>query len=124
MGLHGFAVSILLDVDGLLPRAVGQDMGAPGFAHTPSHSGVTHQLQNGFCSLARLSAGKFGTNYLMCQLAALAMNLLRIIGQHTRNERDPPVRHTAKRRRGRTVMHQLMCKAARVSRHYGQTKTA
>ncbi len=32
--------------------------------------------------LERLPSGKFDTNYLVCQLAAVAMNLLRLIG-HT-----------------------------------------
>jgi hypothetical protein len=49
--------------------------------------------------LERLPSGKFDTNYLVCQLAAVAMNLLRLIGQNTLNEPDAPVRHQAKRRR-------------------------
>ena len=36
--------------------------------------------------LERLPSGKFDTNYLVCQLAAVAMNLLRLIGQNTLNE--------------------------------------
>ncbi len=35
--------------------------------------------------LERLPSGKFDTNYLVCQLAAMAMNLLRLIGQNTLN---------------------------------------
>ncbi len=34
--------------------------------------------------LNRLPSGKFATNHLVCSLAAVAMNLLRIVGQHTR----------------------------------------
>ena len=64
--------------------------------------------------LQRLPSGKFNTNYLVCQLAAVAMNLLRLIGQNTLNEPDAPVRHAAKRRRIKTVMQQLMFKAARM----------
>jgi hypothetical protein len=70
--------------------------------------------------LERLPSGKFDTNYLVCQLAALAMNLLRMIGQNTLNEPDSPVRHTAKRRRIRTVMHEMMFKAARMIKHAGR----
>ena len=70
--------------------------------------------------LERLPSGKFDTNYLVCQLAALAMNLLRMIGQNTLNESDSPVRHTAKRRRIRTVMHEMMFKAARMIKHAGR----
>ena len=42
--------------------------------------------------LERLPSGKFDTNYLVCQLAAVAMNLLRLIGQNILNEPDAPVR--------------------------------
>ncbi len=70
--------------------------------------------------LERLPSGKFDTNYLVCQLAAVAMNLLRMIGQHTLNEPETPVRHTAKRRRLRTVMHEMMFKAARMIKHAGR----
>jgi hypothetical protein len=70
--------------------------------------------------LERLPSGKFDTNYLVCQLAAVAMNLLRMIGQNTLNEPDAPVRHAAKRRRIKTVMHEMMFKAARMIRHAGR----
>jgi hypothetical protein len=70
--------------------------------------------------LERLPSGKFDTNYLVCQLAAVAMNLLRLIGQSTLNEPDSPVRHTAQRRRIRTVMHEMMFKAARMIKHAGR----
>ena len=70
--------------------------------------------------LERLPSGKFDTNYLVCQLAAIAMNLLRLIGQNTLNEPDAPVRHTAKRRRIKTVMQELMFKAARMIKHAGR----
>jgi len=70
--------------------------------------------------LERLPSGKFDTNYLVCQLAAVAMNLLRLIGQNTLNEPDTPVRHAAQRRRIRTVMHEMMFKAARMIRHAGR----
>ena len=70
--------------------------------------------------LERLPSGKFDTNYLVCQLAAVAMNLLRLIGQHTLNEPDAPMRHTAKRRRIKTVLQEMMFKAARMIRHAGR----
>jgi hypothetical protein len=70
--------------------------------------------------LERLPSGKFDTNYLVCQLAALAMNLLRLIGQNTLNEPESPVRHAAKRRRIRTVMQEMMFKAARMIKHAGR----
>ena len=55
--------------------------------------------------LERLPSGKFDTNYLVCRFAAVAMNLLRLIGQNTLNEPDAPVRHPAQRRRIKTVLH-------------------
>ena len=70
--------------------------------------------------LVRLPSGKFDTNYLVCALAAVAMNLLRLIGQHTLHGKDAPVRHTAQRRRIRTVMQELMFKAARMVKHARQ----
>ena len=70
--------------------------------------------------LERLPSGKFDTNYLVCQLAAVAMNLLRLIGHHTLHESDSPVRHPAKRRRIKTVMQELMFKAARMIKHAGR----
>jgi hypothetical protein len=48
------------------------------------------------------------------------MNLLRLIGQNTLNEPDAPVRHKAKRRRIKTVMQELMFKAARMITHAGR----
>ena len=53
-------------------------------------------------------------------LYAVAMNLQRLVGQHTLHEPDAPVRHTAQRRRIRTVMQELMFKAARLISHARQ----
>ena len=66
--------------------------------------------------LVRLPSGKFDTNHLVCQLAALAMNFLRLIGQRGLLGRDSggaPVRHAAKRRQLKTVMQALIHRAAR-----------
>ena len=70
--------------------------------------------------LTRLPSGKFDTNYLVCALAAVSMNLLRLVGQHTLHEPDSPVRHSAQRRRIRTVMQELMFKAGRLLSHARQ----
>lgn len=43
--------------------------------------------------LTRLRPGKFDTNDLVCQLAAVAMNILRLIGQRGLLGPDSPVRH-------------------------------
>lgn len=67
--------------------------------------------------LRRLPSGKFATNHLVCSLAAVAMNLLRLVGQHTLHESDSPMRKTALRRRIKTVMQEMMFKAARIISH-------
>jgi len=67
--------------------------------------------------LNRLPSGKFATNHLVCSLAAVAMNLLRIVGQHTLHEGDSPLRKAALRRRIKTVMQEMMFKAARIISH-------
>ncbi len=70
--------------------------------------------------LQRLPSGKFDTNYLVCALAAVAMNILRLMGQNALLSKDAPVRHAAKRRRIKTVMQELMYKAARMIKHAGR----
>jgi hypothetical protein len=67
--------------------------------------------------LNRLPSGKFATNQLVCSLAAVAMSLLRIVGQHTLHESDSPLPKTALRRRIKTVMQEMMFKAARIISH-------
>jgi hypothetical protein len=68
-------------------------------------------------ALHRLPSGKFATNHLVCALAAVAMNLLRTVGQHTLHESDSPRRKAALRRRIKTVMQEMMYKAARIIGH-------
>jgi hypothetical protein len=67
--------------------------------------------------LERLPSGKFDTNYLVCGLAALAMNILRLMGQAGLHGPDAPVRHEAKRRRIKTVMQELVYRAGRLIQH-------
>ena len=64
--------------------------------------------------LTRLPSGKFNTNYLVCQLAAVAMNILRLIGQRRLLGPDAPIRHPVKRRRIKTVMQELIYRAGRM----------
>jgi hypothetical protein len=67
--------------------------------------------------LTRLPSGKFDTNYLVCQLAALAMNILRLMGQRALLGPDAPIRHAAKRRRIKTVIQELIYRAGRLIEH-------
>lgn len=67
--------------------------------------------------LTRLPSGKFDTNYLICQLAALVMNMLRLIGQGGLSGPHAPVRHAAKRRRIKTVLQEMIYRAGRLIEH-------
>ena len=53
----------------------------------------------------------------MCQLAAVAMNILRLMGQRALLGPDAPIRHSAKRRRIKTVMQELIYRAGRLIEH-------
>ena len=48
--------------------------------------------------------GKVDTNVLVCALAVLAMNILRLMGRRGLLGLDAPVRYPAKLRRVKTVM--------------------
>ena len=80
--------------------------------HEQFHSEIKTDLD-----LERLPSGKFDTNALVCALAALAMNILRLLGQAGLHGPDAPVRHEAKRRRIKTVMQELIYRAARLIDH-------
>ena len=80
--------------------------------------GTHEQFHSEFkTDLERLPSGKFDTNYLVCQLAALAMAILRLMGQRGLLGPDAPVRHPAKRRRLKTVMQELIYRAGRIIEH-------
>ena len=64
--------------------------------------------------LERLPSGKFATNALVMALGAFAYNILRFLGQTGLIAPFGPVRHSAKRRRLRTVIQELMYLAARL----------
>ena len=86
------------------------------FGKTPSqHSEFKTDMD-----MERLPSGKFDTNFLVCAMAALAMNILRLIGQNALIGKDAPLRHAAKRRRMKTVMQEIMFKAARMIKHAGR----
>lgn len=62
--------------------------------------------------LERPPSGKFATNDLILHLAQLAYNILRLMGQLGMTGELSPVRHPAKRRRIRTVLQELVHRAA------------
>lgn len=81
-------------------------------AHEQFHAEFKSDLD-----LERLPSGKFDTNALVCALAALAMNILRLLGAAGLHGPDAPVRHAAKRRRIKTVIQELIYRAARLIDH-------
>lgn len=68
----------------------------------------------------RLPSGKFDTNDLVLACHAFAYNMLRFIGLVGLMGENSPVRHTAKRRRIKTVLQELMYLAARVMKRSRQ----
>jgi len=79
--------------------------------------GTSEQFHSEFktdMDLERLPSGKFATNSLIMSLAALAYNILRFIGQLGLLGDSSPVRHSAKRRRIRTVIQELIYRASRL----------
>ena len=101
-------------------RAKSSGVSPAGIIALNADHGSYEQLHAEFktdLDLVRLPSGKFDTNHLVCELAALAMNILRLIGQRGLLGRDSggaPVRHAAKRRRLKTVMQELICRAVRL----------
>lgn len=77
--------------------------------HEQFHSEIKTDLD-----LERLPSGKFATNDLILHLAQLAYNILRLMGQLGMTGELSPVRHPAKRRRLRTVLQELVHRAALV----------
>jgi len=77
--------------------------------HEQFHSEIKTDLD-----LERLPSGKFATNELILHLAQLAYNILRLMGQLGMTGELSPVRHPAKRRRLRTVLQELVHRAALV----------
>ncbi len=54
---------------------------------------------------------------LVLSLAAVAYNILRLIGQQALLRSNAPVRHAAKRRRLKTVMQEMMRVAVKLTDH-------
>jgi hypothetical protein len=67
--------------------------------------------------LERLPSGKFPTNDLILSLAMLAYNVLRLMGQSALLSEDAPIRHSAKRRRLKTVIQELITVSAKLVLH-------
>ncbi len=110
--LDGWTTTLPAHIDAQQVMALYADHGT----HEQFHAEFKTDLD-----LTRPPSGKFDTNALVCRLAALAMNILRLIGQRGLLGPDAPVRHPAKRRRIKTVMQELIYRAGRLIEHGRQT---
>lgn len=80
--------------------------------HEQFHSELKTDLD-----LERLPSGKFDTNDVILHLAAFAYNCLRLLGQVGLAGEIAPIRHPAKRRRIKTVLQEIMYRAAKFVAH-------
>ena len=109
-----------LTLDGWTTSLSAKQFDAKAIVALYADHGTHEQFHSEFktdLDLERLPSGKFDTNYLVCELAALAMNILRLMGQAGLLGSDAPVRHAAKRRRIKTVMQELIYRAGRLIEH-------
>jgi Transposase DDE domain group 1 len=106
--LDGWTTTLPARIDARQVMALYADHGT----HEQFHAEFKTDLD-----LTRLPSGKFDTNALVCRLAALVMNILRLMGQRGLLGPDAPVRHKAKRRRIKTVMQELIYRAGRLIGH-------
>ena len=109
-----------LTLEGWTTSLSGRQFDAKAIIALYADHGTHEQFHSEFktdLDLERLPSGKFNTNYLVCALAALAMNILRLMGQNALLGPDAPVRHSAKRRRIKTVMQELIYRAGRLLEH-------
>jgi len=80
--------------------------------HEQFHSEIKSDLD-----LERLPSGKFDTNDAIVHLASFAYNCLRLLGQLGLTGEIAPIRHPAKRRRLKTVLQEVMYRAAKFVEH-------
>ncbi|QGU33921.1 IS1380 family transposase [Thermochromatium tepidum] len=80
--------------------------------HEQFHAEIKSDLD-----LERLPSGKFDTNDCVLRLGAFAYNCLRLLGQLGLTGEIAPIRHPAKRRRLKTVLQEIMYRAAKFVAH-------
>jgi hypothetical protein len=85
------------------------------YAHATSEQ--FHSELKSDMGLERLPSGKFATNALILNLAALAFNCLRFIGQQALASRLAPVKENVSRRRLRSVLRDLIYVGCKFVRH-------
>lgn len=109
-----------LELDGWWTNLAEKACDADALIALYQRRGTSEQYHSEFktdLDLERLPSGKFDTNALVLALAAIAYNILRYIGQDTLIGPDAPIRKTVHRRRLRTVLQEMIYKAARLVRH-------
>lgn len=102
-----------------MPKAISAEAIIDLYAGHATHEQFHAEFKTDM-DLERLPSGKFDTNDLVCQLAALTMNVLRLMGQQGLLGPHAPVRHAARRRRLKTVIQEIVIRAARVINHGGR----
>jgi hypothetical protein len=80
--------------------------------HEQFHSEIKSDLD-----LERLPSGKFDTNDAILHMGAFAYNCLRLLGQLGLTGEIAPIRHPARRRRLKTVLQEIMYRAAKFVEH-------
>ena len=88
--------------------------------HAHGESEQYHSEIKSDMDVERLPSGKFESNKLVLELAMVAYNILRIIGQESLKKRDDPGRKKIRRRRIRTVISNLMQFAGHLTEHAGR----
>ena len=109
-----------LELEGWWTNLAAASVDADALIRLYQRRGTSEQFHSEFktdLDLERLPSGKFDTNALVLALAALAYNILRYIGQDTLVGPDAPIRKAVHRRRLRTVLQEMIYKAARLVRH-------
>jgi hypothetical protein len=86
------------------------------YKHHGTHEQFHSELKTDL-DLERLPSGKFDTNDAILHLASFAYNCLRLLGQLGLTGEIAPVRHPAKRRRLKTVLQEIMYRAAKFVAH-------
>jgi len=84
------------------------------------HHGMHEQFLSEFktdLDLERLPSGKFDTNDAVLHLASFAYNCLRLLGRLGLTGEIAPIRHPAKRRRIKTVLQEIIYRAAQFVAH-------
>ena len=109
-----------LQLEGWWTNLAADNIDADALIRLYQRRGTSEQYHSEFktdLDLERLPSGKFETNALVLTLAALAYNILRYIGQDTLVGPDAPIRKAVHRRRLRTVLQEMIYKAACLIRH-------